>query len=218
MPRSKTPKDNSSLVESLKLVVDGIAGTFGRRCEVVLHDLSDLDRSIVKIANGHVTGRSVGSSITDQGLKDLKKGDRDLILNYQSVTADGRSLKSTTMIFRDKTGSPKAAICINMDVTDILMFNNMVQEMFSLPDSVQEEDDTETFDQDVTSTLNKMANKTINRIGKQAQSLSKEERVSIVRDLDSQGFFLIKGAIKILASKLMVSKFTIYNYLDQIRD
>jgi predicted transcriptional regulator YheO len=218
MPRSKTPQDSSSLVESLKLVVDGIAGTFGRRCEVVLHDLSDLDHSIVKIAHGHVTGRSVGSSITDQGLKDLKKGDRDLILNYQSVTEDGRSLKSTTMIFRDKTGSPKAAICINMDVTDILMFNNMVQEMFSLPDSVQEEEDTETFDQDVTSTLNKMANKIISRIGKQAQSLSKDERVSIVRDLDSQGFFLIKGAIKILASKLMVSKFTIYNYLDQIRD
>jgi predicted transcriptional regulator YheO len=218
MPRSKTPQDHSSLVESLKLVVDGIAGTFGRRCEVVLHDLSDLDRSIVKIANGHVTGRSVGSSITDQGLKDLKKGDRDLILNYQSVTADGRSLKSTTMIFRDKNGAPKAAICINMDVTDILMFNNMVQEMFSLPDSGQEEEDTETFDQDVTSTLNKMANKIISRIGKQAQSLSKDERVSIVRDLDSQGFFLIKGAIKILASKLMVSKFTIYNYLDQIRD
>jgi predicted transcriptional regulator YheO len=160
----------------------------------------------------------VGSSITDQGLKDLKKGDRDLILNYQSVTADGRSLKSTTMIFRDKNGAPKAAICINMDVTDILMFNNMVQEMFSLPDSGQEEEDTETFDQDVTSTLNKMANKIISRIGKQAQSLSKDERVSIVRDLDSQGFFLIKGAIKILASKLMVSKFTIYNYLDQIRD
>jgi len=218
MPKKKIPPNNDSFIESLKLVVDGIARTFGRHCEVVLHDLSNLDRSIVKIANGHVTGRSAGGSITDQGLQDLKKGDRDLKLNYQSVTAEGRPLKSTTMIFRDKTGSPVAAICINLDVTDILTFNNMIQEMYSFADTAHEEEDTETFERDVTSTLDKMAIKTIRRIGKQVQSLSKDERVSIVRDLDNQGFFLIKGAIKILASKLMVSKFTIYNYLDQIRN
>jgi len=34
---------------------------------------------------------------------------------------------------------------------------------------------------------------------------------------DDQGFFLIKGAIKVLAGKLNMSKFTIYNYLDEIR-
>lgn len=218
MPRDKSHQIKASFIEPLKLVVDGIAGTFGRHCEVVLHDLSNLDRSIVKIANGHVTGRSVGSSITDQGLKDLKKGDRNLILNYQSVTADGRSLKSATMIFRDKAGSPVAAICINLDVTNILMFNNMIQEMFNFPDPADEEEDTETFEKDVTSTLDKMAIKIISKIGKPIQSLSKGERVSIVRDLDNEGFFLIKGAIKILASKLMVSKFTIYNYLDQIKN
>jgi predicted transcriptional regulator YheO len=42
--------------------------------------------------------------------------------------------------------------------------------------------------------------------------------MDIVRDLDTQGFFLIKGAIKILASKLKLSKFTIYNYLDEIKN
>jgi predicted transcriptional regulator YheO len=51
------------LIESLKVVVDGIARTFGSRCEMVLHDirnLINLDHSIVKIANGHVAGRTVG--------------------------------------------------------------------------------------------------------------------------------------------------------------
>jgi predicted transcriptional regulator YheO len=198
-------------------VVDGIAGTFGPRCEVVLHDLRNLDRSIVKIANGHVTGRTVGGSITDQGLKDLKKGNSDLILNYQSVTSDGRSLKSTTIIFRDKDGSPAAAICINVDVTEILTFSSMIQEMFGLGDIIQEED-TETFEKDSNSTLIKMAKKTVRRIGKRAQSLSTDERITVVRELDHQGFFLIKGAVKILANELSVSKFTIYNYLDRIKN
>ena len=69
-------------MESLKTVVDGIAGTFGPRCEVVLHDLSTLDHSIIKIANGHVTGRTIGGSITDQGLRQLRSDDKNnLMLN-----------------------------------------------------------------------------------------------------------------------------------------
>ncbi len=218
MPKTKKLPNHTSLIEALKIMVDGIAGTFGPRCEVVLHDLSNLDRSIVKIANGHVTGRSVGGSITDQGLKDLKRGTRDLILNYPSTTADGRPLKSTSIIFRDASGSPAAAICINLDITDVLTFNSMIQDIFGVAEAVQEEGQTETFEKDVTSTLDKMADTAISKIGKQLQSLSKDERIIIVRELDNQGFFLIKGAMKILTSKLKVSKFTIYNYLDEIKN
>lgn len=217
-PKNKKPPNQSSLIESLKIVVDGIAGTFGPRCEVVLHDLRRLDRSIVKIANGHVTGRSVGGSITDQGLKDLRKGTHDLILNYRSVSSQGRPLKSTSVLFRDGRGSPTAAICINLDITDILAFNNQIQDMFGVAEAVHEKEQGETFEKDLASTLDKMASKAIGGIGKQIQSLSKDERIDIVRDLDSQGFFLIKGAIKILASKLKLSKFTIYNYLDENRN
>jgi predicted transcriptional regulator YheO len=218
MKKSKNLPNHSSLIESLKIVVDGIAGTFGPHCEVVLHDLSNLGRSIVKIANGRVTGRSVGGSITDQGLKDLRKGTHDLILNYRSVTSQGRALKSTTIVFRDGRGKPTAAICINLDVTDILAFNDQIQGMFGVAETVQAEEQSETFEKDVASTLEKMASKAIGGIGKQIQSLSKDERIDIVRDLDNQGFFLIKGAMKILASKLKLSKFTIYNYLDEIKN
>jgi predicted transcriptional regulator YheO len=217
MKRNKIQRGHSSLIESLKTVVDGIAGTFGPRCEVVLHDLRNLDRSIVKIVNGHVTGRSEGGAITDQGLKDLRKGTDDLILSYRSVTSQGRPLKSTTIVLRDGRGKPTAAICINLDVTDILAFNNQIQNMFGFAEAGQEEKQSETFEKDMGSTLDRMASKAIQGIGKQIQSLSREDRMDIVRDLDTQGFFLIKGAIKILASKLKLSKFTIYNYLDKIK-
>ena len=79
----RTTSKRDFLIESLKIVVDAIARTFGPRCEVVLHDLRDLDRSIIKIENGHVTGRSVGGAITDKGLRDLRSGCKDsLFINY----------------------------------------------------------------------------------------------------------------------------------------
>ncbi len=206
-------------MESLKTVVDGIAGTFGPRCEVVLHDLSTLDHSIIKIANGHVTGRTIGGSITDQGLRQLRSDDKkNLVLNYRSVRNDGRPLKNSTLIFRNDTGVPIAAICINFDVTDILAFNALVQDVFGVSEEPQGDDVSETFEGDVVSTLEKMAVKAIHGIGKPLPTISKEERLQIVRELDGQGFFLIKGAVKILAEKLKISKFTIYNYLDQVKN
>ena len=83
--------------------------------------------------------------------------------------------------------------------------------------SVMTPEENETFEKDMTSTLEKMVAKSVNGIGKAIPSMSKEDRVEIVRRLEEQGFFLIKGAIKVLAGKLNMSKFTIYNYLDHVR-
>ncbi|WP_295753632.1 PAS domain-containing protein, partial [uncultured Oscillibacter sp.] len=58
--KGELPTENSKL-ELLRQVAAGIAAQFGSDCEVAIHDLSrDPDRSIVFIANGHVSGRKVG--------------------------------------------------------------------------------------------------------------------------------------------------------------
>ena len=209
------------LIESLKIVVDGIARTFGPRCEVVLHDLrnlGNLDHSIVKIANGHVTGRTIGGPISDRGLKDLRsRPDWDLSINYASVTKDGRTLKSSTMLFRDNKGKLIAALCINFDVTDILGFNTVIQDIFRISEETEEAGPIETFEGDIASTLDKIADKAIRKVGKSIPLLDRNDKIEIVRQLEEQGFFLIKGAIRHIAVKLNVTKFTIYNYLEQIR-
>ena len=209
------------LIESLKIVVDGMARTFGPCCEVVLHDLrnlKNLDHSIVKIANGHVTGRTIGGPISDLGLKDIREGLKDgLLINYASVTKDGRTLKSSTMLFRDDKKKPIAALCINFDVTDILNLNAVIQDLFAISEETKEGEPIETFEGDMASTLNGMADRVIRKTRKITSLMDRNGKIEIVRQLDEQGFFLIKGATKLLASKLHVSKFTIYNYLEQSR-
>jgi len=210
------------LIESLKALVDGLAETFGPRCEVVLHDLRsprNLKRSIVRIANGHATGRKVGGPITDQGLRDIRSGRKESVLiNYPSVTKNGRALKSSSIIFRDREERPITALCINFDVTDIIAFNAAVQDVFKVVDeTTQRSADVETFQNDAFSTLNEMAEKAIKGSGKAAPSMVRADKIEIVRQLEEKGFFLIKGAVKLIASKLNVSKYTIYNYLEQLR-
>lgn len=210
--------DRSALIEILKVVVDGIAGTFGQRCEVILHDLRDVRHSIVKIANGHITGRQKGGSFTDFGLRLLKlENKNNLFLNYATTTATGRNLKSSTIMFRDSTGRPIATICINIDLTDIIQFNSAIQDFFQILEQPQNEPKIETFENDVSCALNEMVQSALSKINRHPTNMNRQDRLNIVEDLEAQGFFLIKGSVKCLAEKLKVSKFSIYSYMEKAR-
>ena len=54
-------RENNPILLKLSPVVKGIAKTFAKDCEALLHDANNLENSIVMIENAHVTGRKVGS-------------------------------------------------------------------------------------------------------------------------------------------------------------
>ncbi len=94
-------KENHSIFENMKRVADGIVSTFGRNCEVAIHDLSDLNHSLIYMA-GSVTGRSRGAPITDLVLQALRRegeGIRDMA-NYRARTGDGKTLKSSSTFIK----------------------------------------------------------------------------------------------------------------------
>lgn len=220
---AKRPKQSAlnkqALIEVLKLIADGIAGTFGPLCEVVIHDLEDLTCSIVKIANNSVTGRSEGGGMTDFGVKLLRQNTTDcLFLNYPTTTDDGRQLKSSTILFRDEDGTPVASLCLNFDVSGIMGFNKVIQEIFLPVKSDTSGETVETFQKDIESTLHQTIGKVLSRAGKPVGTMKKEDRLEIVAQLEHEGFFLIKGAIKYLARKLNVSKYSIYSYIEEVRN
>jgi VWFA-related protein len=75
----------------------------------------------------------------------------------------------------------------------------------------------ESYGSTVNEMLSSIVNKTLESVGKPVAFISKEEKVSIVQLLDEKGVFLIKGAIDYVAKVLCVSRYTVYNYLDEIR-
>lgn len=192
----------------------GIAETFGNHCEVVLHDFTDLNNSIVVIENGHVTGRDINSSMNDNKLQQVKSGKTENdIINYSGKGADGRVIKSTTMFIRDDAEKAIGCLCINFDVTELSLAKKAIDELllFDKPEVV---DKTSRKINDV---LSEVVQAKIDEMGKPIAYLSKDEKVKIVHQLDGQGVFLIKGAIDYVADILCVSRYTIYNYLDEAR-
>ena len=84
-------------------IVEGVAKLFGRNCEVVLHSLNDLQHSIIKIKNGEITGRKLGSPVTDLSIKILKEINfsGDNVSSYYTKTKDGKILKSVTIVIKN---------------------------------------------------------------------------------------------------------------------
>lgn len=201
----------------LEQMADAIVNTFGRGCEVAVHDLSNLQKSLVYIA-GEVTKRKIGAPITDLVVKVLHQEGREIkdIFNYKTTTSEGKVLKSTTAFIRNSSGKVIGAFCINFDTTD---FSNACHALDAFINTIDFGDygKAETFASTISETIGALVEQAVSEIGKQPSTMSKAERIKFVGALERQGTFQIKGAVDQVAIMLGVSKYTVYNYLQKIR-
>jgi predicted transcriptional regulator YheO len=203
-------------------LVDALAETFGKNCEVVLHDFSKPEHSIIKIANGHVTGRDVGGPVTDLVLSMLKKNSlkKDSFVGYGSKTKKGTGLKSTTVFIRNNKDKIVGALCINIDVTPYLFLKNVLEGLCSTSPLTFGEggkEFPEKFEPSVDALINELVEQSVKNIGKPAGTMGKEDKLQVIRSLKEKGLFLIKGSAKRVAQELNVSLATIYKYLEEIQ-
>ena len=201
-------------------VVDALATTFGRDCEVVLHDVSDLTSSVIAIANGHVTNRGVGAPATDLLVSIMEHADTthpdDARMNYHSHTEDGRLLKCTTIPVRDGGGEIIGALCINYDLTRVQVATSVLEDL-SHVEATEAAGTEEAFPRDASSFLQVMIDQALSRLSKPVALLTKKDNLEVIRELDENDIFSIKHAVETVARRLNVSRYTIYNYIDEVR-
>ena len=98
-------------------MLDGLAAYLGDGYEIVLHSLHDLDHSVIKIINGHDTGRREGFPITDLALSMLAKieerPDTNCITYFNRNAEKGEPLKSATIVIRNHSRMAIGLLCIN---------------------------------------------------------------------------------------------------------
>ena len=61
-------------------------------------------------------------------------------------------------------------------------------------------------------------NRELDRLGVTADRLTSEERLKIITALESNGIFLLKGAVKDVAAGLCCSQASVYRYLSQVKN
>ncbi|BCV21750.1 helix-turn-helix transcriptional regulator [Moorella sp. Hama-1] len=207
-------------LDAMKPVAQGIAATFGKNCEVVLHDLSDPSSSLVFKA-GTVTNREIGAPVTNLVLEALQRygnATEDLI-GYLNRTKDGKVLKSSTIFIRDDSGKIIGCLCINFDLTEFQLAKNILEDFCQLKDLTEAgfERTQEQFARDINEVVDAVVDSVIQELGKPVPVMTREEKIRAVEMLDDRGIFLVKGAVDVVAQALAVSKYTVYNYLEEAR-
>ncbi|WP_169089394.1 transcriptional regulator [Paenibacillus sp. PL91] len=191
----------------------GITAQFGERCEVVVHDWSKpVDSTIVIIENGHVTGREVGDPGTNLGLEIMRgTSEGDNRHNYVTQTKDGRILRSTSMYVKNNAGTIIGALCINFDITDLMVAEKTLQSLTASGFTPVRE----SFVSNVSDLLDTLLQEAQETIGKPPATMAKEDKIKFIQLLDQKGAFLIKKSGEKVCSYLSISKFTLYSYLEE---
>jgi len=205
-------------------LVDFIADIIGSHCEVLLHDIVDVENSVIAIRNGYISGRYIGCPLTDLGFKLLENKsylseNQNALVNYRSRTDSGENLISSTYYIKDEKGEMIGMICVNIlnsqehQINEIptnlplaALFNNVVR--------IQENQAvTESLSTSLDNVVDDAVRNSVAKFMIPVERMSSEEKSTIVQELRENGIFKIKGAITKVATILKTSESTIYRYL-----
>lgn len=218
--------ERANVINALHPVVQMLGAIVGPHIEVVLHDLMQPESSIIAIANGHISGRVVGDAIIngpkyDKGFAATKRllsergnGVHSVVKNYVTVSHTGQELKSATVVFRDTEGTPYVTLCMNADMSSFQLAHAWLERLLQ---PVAEIAPTRSQEPEMDTLMREIISDAVLIHSKPVTLMFKEEKVQAVQTMQQRGIFLMRGGVERAAAALHVTRFTIYNYLEELR-
>lgn len=204
--------EDHAILASYFPVVDGIASLLGEHCEIVLHSLEFLEHSAIYIVNGHNTGRTIGSPITDKALWSLHHMQTDSVSQpYFTKAKGGQLMKSITIAIRNGKQHVIGLICINLNL-DV-----PVSQFLSTFTAPADNRASVNFAGSVEDLVAQTIDIAIHEVSQNSKVANHNKNRQIVQSLFEKGIFDIKDAINQVADKLNISRHTVYLYIRQMK-
>ena len=194
----------------------------GEQYEIILHDVSEPERSVIAIYNGHFSGRKVGGPMTELArslVRERAYEEQDFISNYEGRTRNGKQFVSSTYFIKED-GELLGLICINHDVsdlTDMLRHLRNLMRGFSVPGETGTGGYTEELDDSISGLSSTLIRNTVLNFGIPSARMTVQEKEDVIQSLEKQGVFATKGSVGQAARELNISEPTVYRYLRRIR-
>ncbi|EKY3917485.1 PAS domain-containing protein [Enterobacter hormaechei] len=214
--RVKLSDKDHEFMRSYYRLAEMVADLIGPHCEVVLHSFENLDESVVKIVNGHHTGRGVGSPITDMGLKMLRLFIQTGEVNSKSYftrNKNGELLKSTTSVLAGNNNTPIGLFCVNINLS--VPFPELIKTL--MPDNSPLAVVMEHFSSNSQDVIHQATERAINEVDCDASVNKKTRNKAIVFLLFENGIFELKESAGIVSDMLGISRHAVYKYLREFK-
>ena len=196
------------------MLVDGLADYLGNGYEIILHSLEDMEKSVIKIVNGHYTGRTEGSPITNFALsmlETLKKNNDKKALSYFNRDKNGVMMKSTTIPITGEADRIIGLLCINF-YTNLPLSEVLAKFMPNDSNLHIAESFSDNIDDVIISALEEARTKGKSNPNQSTSNRNKE----IISLLSEKGIFNLKDSVVKVASFMGISKNTVYLHLRNI--
>lgn len=203
-------------------LVDFLECVLSKNSEVVLHDLTQPDSSVVDIRNGQISGRSIGAPATDLALKILhnNKSDKIVISNYTSHSTTGKPLRSASLLIKENDKCV-GMLCVNTDLTIIQNLEEITAQISAIFGQASNSNTNTTESEKLVNSPSNLVSARIRELtgnkGYSVNNLTQLDRINIIRTLHNEGLFLLKGAVSNTAITMGVSEPTVYRYLQQVK-
>lgn len=218
--------DARKYLETFIPMIDFLAELLGKNSEIVLHDLTNLDSSVVAIRNNYITKREIGAPATDYVLRALKAGINDTVdytIHYREVSnREHKQLRSASYYLR-KDGELFGMICVN---TDEAVFKQLNQSMDAIELLLRtykqhQPEEQSAIPESFSRSIEEMAENTVLELsvakGIPVDKFKQDDKFETIEVLYDSGFFLLKGAVPEIARILKISEPTVYRYLQNVK-
>lgn len=212
----KMDKKNQDILTHYIKVGEIIAEMFSPYLEVIVHDLTNPNQSIIAIFNSHITGRKIGDGTSDIGYKKLSNELPDKIVNYSNKSPSGVELKSSSLTIRNDNNKIIGSMGFNFDLSHFVNIREFI-DLFSKSVEMEELPKKEEFfmwsiKTEIQQALNKYL--TMNKL--QSKVLTRDDKLKVISYMKNKGYISKKGAKTIISELLAISRPTLYKYLKEI--
>ncbi|MBE1494728.1 putative transcriptional regulator YheO [Amycolatopsis lexingtonensis] len=202
--------EDELLLREAEKIAHAVGRMFPGLCEVVLHDLRDPAHA-VRAIEGALSGRAVGDPATELGLARIADpGFPDVLQNYPNRFPDGRPAKSTSIGIRNSAGEYVAALCLNLDVSQLAAAAHALTRLAATAEPAPL---AETLRARTADELRTLVEAYAADRGHTPRTLPAAAKKDLVRSVKERGFLELKNAVPALTELLGISRATVYNYL-----
>ncbi|MDR2156690.1 MAG: helix-turn-helix domain-containing protein [Clostridiales Family XIII bacterium] len=206
--------DKEEALYFLCRLAQGIALMFGDQCETVVHEMKGNSMKNIAIYNGHVSGRSVNSTLSiygnDTALDEEGSFRLDAdYLNQLVVTRSGKQIKSSTFHLSGK--DYHYALGINYDITVMGRMRRLLEGM-----TMAEGELRASLATSASGDICALFDACLKLVNKPLEKMKKTDKLALVGLLKEKGAFNVRRSVPYVAERLDVSKYTVYNYLNEL--
>lgn len=215
-----------------------ISKAIGPDFEISLLDTRDGKNRIIAMEYGNLSESNVSEDICSLALKVIENKEyvnTDYIANRVTYSKSGKPLRTSMFFIKDEKEVLQGVMIIKFDDTRYeefgkkLMFlchpDKYIQQRIAQqgikPDSLVDlEFDKENQGESMTieETIESIIDNELKELLIPVDRLTQDEKIKIVKNLDSKGVFMMKGAVGIFSKKFDISQASVYRYINLARE